>query len=310
MKSSLVSISFERLIVALIIAVSLHYITIEHVGFVVPTGTKPPNTMMKVMLVPKRTAPSITVSKPADALANVTQDGGGDVTEEITPATPVVAPFPDQSAPVIATPPPPQVAVTPEVAEVEVLTTPKVSPRSVPVQQRAVEPETKTNAPEGNALETTEPTPPMPASTLILNARANIASIQAEIDQKFEARSKRPRKKFISASTREASYVYYMDGWKKKVERVGDLNYPSEATRRKISGCLTLDVALNSDGTIYKVEISKSSGQQVLDDAALRIAHLAAPYPQFPESIRKETDILYITRTWVFSNNRFSECKK
>jgi len=306
MKSLLVSISFERLIVALIIAVSLHYITIEHVDFVMPTGTKPPNTMMKVMLVPKRTAPATTVSKPADALANVTQDGGGDVTEEITPATPVVAPFPDQSAPVIATPPPPQVAVAPEVAEVEVLTTPKVSPRSVPAQQRAVEPETKTNAPEGNALETTEPTPPMPASTLILNARANIASIQAEIDQKFEARSKRPRKKFISASTREYKYASYMEAWRKKVERVGDLNYPSEAIKQKITGRLILDVALNPDGTINQVEISKSSGQKVLDDAALRIVHLAAPYAPFSEEIRKETDILHITRTWIFSNNRLS----
>jgi protein TonB len=306
MKSLAVSISLERLIVALIIAVSLHYITIEHVDFVMPTGTKPPNTMMKVMLVPKRTAPATTVSKPADALANVTQDGGGDVTEEITPATPVVAPFPDQSAPVIATPPPPQVAVAPEVAEVEVLTTPKVSPRSVPAQQRAVEPETKTNAPEGNALETTEPTPPMPASTLILNARANIASIQAEIDQKFEARSKRPRKKFISASTREYKYASYMEAWRKKVERVGDLNYPSEAIKQKITGRLILDVALNPDGTINQVEISKSSGQKVLDDAALRIVHLAAPYAPFSEEIRKETDILHITRTWIFSNNRLS----
>ncbi|MDD2814502.1 MAG: TonB family protein [Thiotrichaceae bacterium] len=306
MKSMFISISLERLIVALIIAVSLHYITIEHVGFVVPTGTKPPNTMMKVMLVPKRTTPATTVSKPADALANVTQDGGGDVTEEITPATPVVAPFPDQSAPVIATPPPPQVAVAPEVAEIEVLTTPKVSPRHVPAQQRAVEPETKTDAPEGNALETTEPTPPMPASTLILNARANIASIQAEIDQKFEARSKRPRKKFISASTREYKYASYMEAWRKKVERVGDLNYPSDAIKQKITGRLILDVALNPDGTINQVEISKSSGQKVLDDAALRIVHLAAPYAPFSEEIRKETDILHITRTWIFSNNRLS----
>lgn len=306
MKSMFISISLERLIVALIIAVSLHYITIEHVGFVVPTGTKPPNTMMKVMLVPKRTAPAPSVTKPAEALANVTQDGGGDVTEDITPATPVVAPFPDQSAPVIATPPPPQVAVAPEVAEVEVLTTPKVSPRHVPVQQRAVEPETKTNAPEGNAVETTEPTPPMPASTLILNARANIASIQAEIDQKFEARSKRPRKKFISASTREYKYASYMEAWRKKVERVGDLNYPSEAIKQKITGRLILDVALNPDGTINQVEISKSSGQKILDDAALRIVHLAAPYAPFSEDIRKETDILHITRTWIFSNNRLS----
>ena len=306
MKSMFISISLERLIVALIIAVSLHYITIEHVGFVPPSWTKPPNTTLPVRLVPKRTAPATTVSKPADALANVTQDGGGDVTEEITPATPVVAPFPDQSAPVIATPPPPQVAVAPEVAEVEVLTTPKVSPRHVPVQKRAVEPETKTNAPEGNALETTESTPPMPASTLILNARANIASIQAEIDQKFEARSKRPRKKFISASTREYKYASYMEAWRKKVERVGDLNYPSDAIKQKITGRLILDVALNPDGTINQVEISKSSGQKVLDDAALRIVHLAAPYAPFSEEIRKETDILHITRTWIFSNNRLS----
>ena len=89
-----------------------------------------------------------------------------------------------------------------------------------------------------------------------------------------------------------------------KVERVGNLNYPDEARRNRLSGHLILDVALNPDGSINEITIRKPSGHKVLDDAAVRIVELAAPYAPFPDSFRKETDILHITRTWQFVNNK------
>ncbi len=91
-----------------------------------------------------------------------------------------------------------------------------------------------------------------------------------------------------------------MEAWRAKVERVGNLNYPDEARRRKLSGKLQLDVALKPDGSIHSIKVRRSSGKRVLDDAAVRIVKLAAPFARFPESFRDEVDILHIQRTWQF----------
>jgi len=144
------------------------------------------------------------------------------------------------------------------------------------------------------------------AAALVRRSLA-MASLAAEVDQRMEAYAKRPRRKWISARTREHKYAAYMEAWRAKVERVGNLNYPDEARRRSLSGELLLDVALAADGSVSDVIVRRSSGHKVLDDAAQRIVELAAPYARFPESIRKETDILHIQRTWRFlTGNRFA----
>ena len=99
-----------------------------------------------------------------------------------------------------------------------------------------------------------------------------------------------------------------MEAWHAKVEKIGNLNYPDEARRKKLSGSLMLDVALNPDGTINEIVLRRSSGHRVLDDAAIRIVRLAAPFARFPDDIREETDILHIERTWQFlgSNQLFA----
>ena len=94
-----------------------------------------------------------------------------------------------------------------------------------------------------------------------------------------------------------------MEAWRAKVERVGNLNYPDAARKKKLSGSLILDVALNDDGSTNQITIRRSSGHKVLDDAAIRIVELASPYSPFPDHIREETDILHITRTWQFLNS-------
>ena len=144
------------------------------------------------------------------------------------------------------------------------------------------------------------------AAALVRRSLA-MASLSAEVDQRLDAYAKRPRKKWISARTREHKYAAYMDAWRTKVERVGNLNYPDEARRQQLSGDLRLDVAINADGSVDTVTVNKPSGHKVLDDAAIRIVRLAAPYARFPKEIREETDILHIQRTWRFlSSNRFS----
>ncbi len=123
--------------------------------------------------------------------------------------------------------------------------------------------------------------------------------LQAQIDKRHEEYQKRPRKQFIGANASEYRFAQYEEDWRNKVERVGTLNYPAEA-RGKMYGNLRLEVTIRPDGSVESVRLDRSSGLKVLDDAAFRIVRMAAPYGEFPPDIRKDTDLLVITRTWFF----------
>jgi periplasmic protein TonB len=123
--------------------------------------------------------------------------------------------------------------------------------------------------------------------------------LQARIDRNIEAYEKRPRKKFLGARASEYRFAAYEEQWRQKVERVGTLNYPSGA-RGKLYGDLRLTVTIRPDGSVQSVMLDRSSGNKALDQAAFKIVHLAAPFQRFPPSIRKDTDLLVITRTWFF----------
>ncbi len=133
------------------------------------------------------------------------------------------------------------------------------------------------------------------------------ARLNAEISRTWEEYQKRPKRKFLNARTREYKYAAYMDAWRAKVEYVGNLNYPEEAKRRSLRGNVMLDVAIKEDGTVEGVSILRSSGHKLIDDAAVRIVHLAAPYAEFPADIRSDFNVLHITRTWKFNDNLTSE---
>jgi protein TonB len=151
-----------------------------------------------------------------------------------------------------------------------------------------------------------EPKPPSVSAAQILASRSlEIAELNARIQDSSAAYAKRERRKAISASTREYKYASYMEAWRRKVERVGNLNYPEAAKRLKLYGNLILHVALRSDGSLERVRVLRSSGFDLLDEAAVKIVELAAPFAPFPPDIRSDTDVLDITRTWQFlSSNR------
>jgi protein TonB len=128
-----------------------------------------------------------------------------------------------------------------------------------------------------------------------------IARLEAQIRRDYQAYQERPKKKFVGARAEEYRFAQYVDTWRAKIERVGNLNYPEEAKSRKIYGSLQLTVGIKTDGEVESVEINRSSGKRVLDQAAIRIVRLAAPFDRFPDNIRVDTDILYITRTWTFT---------
>jgi protein TonB len=123
--------------------------------------------------------------------------------------------------------------------------------------------------------------------------------LQAQIDRQIEEYQKRPRKKFIGANAAEYRFAQYEEDWRVKIERVGTINYPAEA-RGKIYGNLRLTVTIRPDGNVESIELDRSSGLKVLDAAAFKIVRMATPFAAFPPDIRRDTDLLVITRTWFF----------
>ena len=125
--------------------------------------------------------------------------------------------------------------------------------------------------------------------------------LEALIAKQQDEYQKRPKRKFIGARTKEYKYALYVESWRQKVEKVGNLNYPEAAKNLKLYGQLQLTVSIKADGSIEAIELNRSSGSKVLDEAAKHIVELAAPYSKFPDDVRNEVDILSITRTWTFT---------
>jgi len=143
-------------------------------------------------------------------------------------------------------------------------------------------------------------TTPVSGLDLASNAMAMVR-IEAQIDRNIDEYNKRPRKRNFGARVEEYRFAQYVEGWRQKIERIGNLNYP-ESARGRLFGSLVLTVAIRSDGSAERIEINRPSPHKLLDEAALRIVRLASPFAPFPPDIRRDTDIIEITRTWSFTN--------
>ena len=148
----------------------------------------------------------------------------------------------------------------------------------------------------------TTPAPePILSGADLANSALAIARIEGQIARQLEEYNQRPRKKFIGARVEEYRFAQYVEDWRQKIERIGNLNYPA-AAKGRLYGSLVLTVIIKANGDLDRVEVSRSSGQRLLDDAARRIVQMASPFANFPESIRRDTDVIEITRTWTFTN--------
>jgi protein TonB len=156
--------------------------------------------------------------------------------------------------------------------------------------------------PPPQAQKVSQPEPVVRMSGLDLAESAlSMARLEAKIDRNVNNYNNRPKKFIVGTRAASAVEAQYIEDWRLKVQRVGNLNYPEEA-RGKFYGNLVLDVEISSDGSLHSVEVRRSSGYKVLDNAAKRIVRLAAPYGAFSAEMKQTTDILSITRTWTFSS--------
>ena len=219
----------------------------------------------------------------ADFLAQASNAGGGDQDKAARPSEPVSGPLPTPNQGVTAEPKEAQAPAPTERTPAQLLTTSGETGFTVDSTKEQVEQKDR----------------PVPISDEDVQRKLEMAKLSAEVREQSQAYAKRPKKKFISSNTREYVYAAYMKGWVGRVQRVGNLNYPDEARRQSVYGELVLTVGLNRDGTIKSMDVIKSSGHKLLDEAAQRIVRLAAPFPALPTD-KTRVDELYITRTWQF----------
>ncbi|MGH8701850.1 MAG: energy transducer TonB [Burkholderiales bacterium] len=273
-----------RMQVSVALSVFLHAIIILGVSFKLPDlsklATQPP---LEVTLVNAKTQAR---PEKADALAQANLDGGGNTDARRRARSPLPVPIEDKQG-----------------AELS-LAQKRVEQLEREAKQLMTQDRSKTTvAPRLEAQAPKEEPQVAPSAADIVSRGLEIARLEAQIAREWENYQQRPRRTFIGARTKEFRFARYIEDWRAKVERVGELNYPQAARDQKIYGSMMVTVSIKSDGSLEAVEINKTSGQRILDAAALRIVQLAAPFAPFPADIARDTDILHITRTWIFTRS-------
>ena len=135
---------------------------------------------------------------------------------------------------------------------------------------------------------------------------ANSVDILAMPDEYTALKSAKPRELIVSASTRESRIAAYLDSWKRRVERVGTMNFPRAALNIPSTSNPVLEVNIRSDGKLQEAIILQGSGSRELDMAAAEILRLASPFDPFPEYLRNDYDVLKFSYEWQFSGSRVS----
>lgn len=334
------STASDRLVFTLLISIIIHLIVVLGISFDV--FSKPSNSPINNLDITLIKQQDKIKPEEADFLAQADNEGGGETetpSPEPTPDMPVpiaeedpasepVSPLPtapteQEPLPVIEPEPTPE----PPTPEPVVAETPQEEPEPEPTppepeppqpeksvekitQQEAERQVKKVEKPETEvtpeAETAPEPEPRPSARDMMLQARSEIHELQEKLDRTTKALSERPKKRRISASTKEFAAAAYMRAWEMKVERIGNMNYPQEARQKGLNGSLMLSVDINPDGSVPSggIVVSRSSGHEVLDEAAVRIVRLGAPYAAIPDNVLKDNDMLTIIRTWKFETGR------
>ncbi len=266
---------------AMAFSVALHAFVLFGVALVLPDPHKMTDFMQPLQVV---LVNSKSQSRPtqADALAQANLDGGGNTTEDRQAKTMLPTIRDDQQ-------------FTPEQLTKRIAQLEEESKRMMTrlksdykVAQPELKKQQSADASDGDDL---------------VQKSLEIARLEAQINKNHDAYQKLPRRKFVGARTQEYRFAQYIEDWRVKVERIGNLNYPEQARRDKIYGTLQLSVSIQADGSIESIEISRSSGHRILDAAAARIVRLAGKngFAPLPPDITRDVDILTITRTWTFT---------
>jgi len=277
------SLESSRFGVALLFSLMLHGILILGIGF---QFAKPAPSVptLDVTLINTSNA---RAPQRADFLAQANNAGGGNSDKAHRPGAPFSGPLPVTQGGIAPVPLMPAARAQEATSGPHLLTTTRAA-KTTAAQQRDTR---------------DEPAPQQQVAPIPVPQRLEMARLAQEVRDDEEAYARRPRRKYISANTRSVADAAYQVAWVHRIERIGNLNYPDAARRRHLHGDVVLSVTLGADGQVRGVTINTSSGYHVLDDAAIRIVHLAAPFPPIPreqDADGHRISELVITRTWRF----------
>ena len=277
--------SGDRLGLTIFFAIVVHSLIILGVSFSQYDRSKRPEKLpgLEITLVQSQTDKKL---EDADFLAQANQEGGGDGQELEKPSSPTEALVPTgEMGEVTEVVPETEMATSPDPQRKEILTATRSSEHKIALQEASPDLPTE----HKNVT-----------SKQLLKQSKEMARLSAEVDVARKVTSNQPKKKFITAQTKEYRFASYEESWRKKVERIGTLNFPDEAIRSRLTGNVRMAVTITADGSVKDIKITKYSGKKVLDDAAVRIVKMAAPYARFPDDISKDYDEIVIVRTWQF----------
>ncbi|MFZ2300743.1 MAG: energy transducer TonB [Gallionella sp.] len=269
------------LTMSMVFSVALHAFALFGIAFVLP-GQNKATDMMQPLQVVLVNAKSNSIPLKADALAQANLDGGGNTADERRAKSPLPAIRDDKR-------------FTPEQSTKRVA---RLEEETKRIMSR-LKSDYKLTQPEQKS----EPSSDISNGDDLVKKSLEIARLESQINKNWDEYQKMPRRKFIGARTQEYRYAQYIEDWRIKVERIGNLNYPEQARRQQIYGSLKVSVSIHADGSLENVEISRSSGHRILDAAAVHIVKLAAPFSPLPPDIAKDIDILTIVRTWTFTSS-------
>lgn len=275
--------SDQRLAIAATFAALLHIMIITGLSFARERASSILPPSLEVILLN-----SATVNAPdeTDYLANINSEGGGTLDERTRPSSPF---FSDEPVAYEGVAPNPQQAAAPEqnTDKAQRIINSLYSSLTLTVVEK-----------------TTEQTTPQPLiSEQETEATMALAKMTAEINDRLERYAKRPRKTFVSARARATPAAEYMFNWVEQIERLGNLNYPQSLRDSGLSGTVVLTVGISRSGELESVAIKRSSGWRTLDNAAVKLVELGAPYAPLNSELLEDTDVLYITRSWRFNSN-------
>lgn len=274
--------AYPALTAAIAVSVGLHIAALS-VHFSFPDAIKfkdvPPT--LDVVLVNSKSA---NAPVKADVLAQSNLDGGGNTDEDRRAKTPLPA--------------------TKKVEQGDDVRRAQKRVQALEAKQRELLTQAQAKAAVPKSDPEPAPTPevqtPQVSGVDLRDSALMLARMEAQIARQIDEYNKRPRKHFVGTRAKEVRFAQYVESWRQKIERVGNLNYPNSA-RGRLYGSLRMTVSIRADGTVESMQIDRPSGHRVLDAAAEKIVRMAAPYAAFPPDIRRDTDVLVITRTWTFA---------
>ncbi|MEJ2141169.1 MAG: energy transducer TonB [Gammaproteobacteria bacterium] len=275
----------DRFSLTVFLALAFHAVVILGITFDLFDPEASALNTMEVTLVHNK---SDDAPEDADYLAQANQKGGGNIKEKVRDSSPFSNPVPTSEkgfaphsrldfSPPVQDSKPQEEFMTVERAKKKTRSKPLEEP--LPVEKKTV------------------------TAAQLFERSQQIARMAAELKELKQAYQQAPYHTYMTgANAREYRFASYLDAWRAKVEKYGNINYPSEAIYRNLNGRLLLDVAINADGSVHSVKVLRTSGHRVLDEAAKRIVRGAAPYPPLTKDILQDTHILHIPRVWTFKS--------